>query len=468
MSRKNRFKKQKKTKLKQSLKDFGNKKEKIETALEYGVNKKKKDETEVEFENIELKENLHLKYSDFCNKYRDINGFPSKPYFIDGHKTENITKSGYEIHHIGENIIPDLSKKCWSHYSDFQSPDMLVYLTPLQHTIAHILIVLEGPFYMRMDRDILGLGAGGLLKHGMLKRAFQTLSTSDSEKLIRLLATKIRNIKSLLEEVELKSHTERIIPEIIDEYHILLENTINNQDNFFTPSQWEQLGLRNHYANRNYTRIVRRKDNILMVYSINKEKKYLLWCGTQGHIKKIDALPDFNEMLFILEAYKWFCNLLNQILQPISQTVQSLGGKGIIHGCIVDFDFFNHIYVDFANKILVPYKTGITAYEHLTYENFYQMLIDTPTYSHTNSLALQSMINNSLIPQVAGGLTSLTKEQKTMTETHDYVADIYNRNMKIFRIQKSVETNTIQIIEPFVIDAYKSFCENGNYIRLLE
>ena len=39
-------------------------------------------------------------------------------------------------------------------------------------------------------------------------------------------------------------------------------------------------------------------------------------------------------------------------LKTISKEIRAFGGNGNIHGCIIDIDFFNHIYVNpFDGKI---------------------------------------------------------------------------------------------------------------------
>ena len=45
----------------------------------------------------------------------------------------------------------------------------------------------------------------------------------------------------------------------------------------------------------------------------------------------------------------------NEALKNISKVVEKIGGTGTIHGCIVDIDFYNHIYLN-------PYDGTISAY----------------------------------------------------------------------------------------------------------
>ena len=42
-------------------------------------------------------------------------------------------------------------------------------------------------------------------------------------------------------------------------------------------------------------------------------------------------------------------------LLNISKVIKSIGGDGSIHGCIVDIDYYNHIYINPVDGKITPY-----------------------------------------------------------------------------------------------------------------
>lgn len=419
---------------------------------------KERQQISSQFKNPDLRENLTLSYSDFCLKYQLINGKPPKPYFINGYRTPNITKDGFEIHHIGENQIPNLNNPVWAFLEHLQTEDMLVYLTPVQHTIAHLLIVFENPNTK--------LGQGGLFNFGMFKKTLHELDSKDRELLICLTEKYIPNIRINIQQQAFKPYVERTLPQIVDEREILLNNTVDGRDTYFTPEQWKNMGLRDYYANRAYTRIVRRYNDIMLIYSFGRDG-YLLWNGTQGNNKTYDNIPDGVQFNEIINAYRWFCEQIDKILEPIAETIKQYGGTGNKHGLIVDVDDYNKIAVDFENKILNPYYAG-SKFEHTPYCSCAHLLTTNQTELLTTSrrndipndqkFAIQLAVQASMIPGIPGGKLELTNEQQKLVASHNYLKDMYNRNDKILRIQASVETNTIKTLEWDVVEMYRNFC----------
>lgn len=89
------------------------------------------------------------------------------------------------------------------------------------------------------------------------------------------------------------------------------------------------------------------------IYSINN-KLYLL---DGGRKRSLNNNLDYYYKNLITYA-KYINNLFkgyNQTLEIISKNVKKIGGMGKIHGCIVDIDAFNHIYLN-------PNDGSITAY----------------------------------------------------------------------------------------------------------
>jgi len=65
---------------------------------------------------------------------------------------------------------------------------------------------------------------------------------------------------------------------------------------------------------------------------------------------------------YYYEGMAQYAAMINQLLQgykqaqtAISACVKAIGGKGTIHGCIVDIDFYNHVYIDPVDGKVTPY-----------------------------------------------------------------------------------------------------------------
>jgi hypothetical protein len=86
-------------------------------------------------------------------------------------KNHNIVKQGYEIHHIGENKIAELSSEQNWCFIQWQQARYLCYANYTEHAILHYLITKEDQWG--------NLGWGGLFNHHMLKRTQMLLSEKD-------------------------------------------------------------------------------------------------------------------------------------------------------------------------------------------------------------------------------------------------------------------------------------------------
>ena len=70
----------------------------------------------------------------------------------------------------------------------------------------------------------------------------------------------------------------------------------------------------------------------------------------------------------IMKIFGPFCQYEQQIAELVKQT----GGAGKIHGCIIDFDFYNHVFVNPLDGSLVPYIALSKTYKAV-YTNFMEL-----------------------------------------------------------------------------------------------
>ncbi|QLY81210.1 DUF4116 domain-containing protein [Clostridium intestinale] len=84
-------------------------------------------------------------------------------------------------------------------------------------------------------------------------------------------------------------------------------------------------------------------------------KIYLLNGGKLNNLEHSDINYYFERMSYYSDAIKDLFSGYNRAIKSISNSIKMIGGTGTVHGCIVDIDFFNHIYVNPMDGTITPY-----------------------------------------------------------------------------------------------------------------
>lgn len=82
---------------------------------------------------------------------------------------------------------------------------------------------------------------------------------------------------------------------------------------------------------------------------------YLLNGGMLNKLQHSNLNYYFSRMVYYSDAIKGLFTGYNQALKLISSNIKKIGGLGTVHGCIVDVDFYNHIYVNPQDGTITPY-----------------------------------------------------------------------------------------------------------------
>lgn len=91
-------------------------------------------------------------------------------------------------------------------------------------------------------------------------------------------------------------------------------------------------------------------------YESDKGKLYLLKGGTIRTLKEQDLGYYYDTMDVYKLALREVMKEYHAALKIVAREVKRIGGDGKIHGCIIDIDFFNHIYLDPLTGKLIPYS----------------------------------------------------------------------------------------------------------------
>lgn len=170
-----------------------------------------------------------------------------------------------------------------------------------------------------------------------------------------------------------------------------------------------------------------------------KDNEYLKFLNG-GNYKNTD-IQDLNYFYENLDKYS---KSINAILDPylkyqkqISNEIKRMGGSGYIHGCIVDIDFYNHLYINPLDASITPYyATDIQ--NKWVYKNLISLLKTGNVCLYENYVKLLADNNSSL---VAFG-KNLEESDKT---TYVKETDIYKVSKIIKDFQYTAKNNIVRL-----------------------
>ena len=110
------------------------------------------------------------------------------------------------------------------------------------------------------------------------------------------------------------------------------------------------LGIKIEFNRTNGQILMLKRDGIYcFLYRNNNEILYFLKGGDIRKLKHQNVQYFYDMMAIYKKAMEYVMNDYHNALKYISSQIKKIGGDGCIHGCIVDIDYFNHIYLNPAN-----------------------------------------------------------------------------------------------------------------------
>ena len=200
----------------------------------------------------------------------------------------------------------------------------------------------------------------------------------------------------------------------------------------------------------------------------NTGKISLLNGGMIINLEHNDINYYFERMAYYSDTIRGLFSDYNQALKSISNNIKKIGGIGTIHGCIVDIDFFNHIYVNPEDGTVTPY--------------FALSIVDKYIYPNVKALLLAQRkdLYDNYMKLLDGGsedVKLLKGEIKAGSiEISRFIPDTYiYRPSRIMKsLQYLTEVNVIRIWNDRVIEFQfqsknkaKDLCANNNDTLLL-
>lgn len=127
--------------------------------------------------------------------------------------------------------------------------------------------------------------------------------------------------------------------------------------------------------NRNYEKIfmVKREGNYLFLMKTIKGKMMIL---SGGQIRKAGDHPlqyFYENMANYSKSVSLYLSEYNNHEKSISSLIRKIGGSGRVHGCIVDIDYYNHVYLNPIDGRVTPYF-AYSIVDKYVYDNFPSLL----------------------------------------------------------------------------------------------
>ncbi len=174
---------------------------------------------------------------------------------------------------------------------------------------------------------------------------------------------------------------------------------------------------------------------IVSFYKAKNKSLSILNGGALKHLDHKDIQYYYDNLTLVIKALKDPLDKYTSIQEIVADEIKKIGGSGKIHGCIVDIDYYNHIYVNPNDlKITGYYAENIinkTIYPSIPmlledkcpelYTRYIKLLKDNkkdlPSISSTEKMALD------VLPQIFRDteMYKASREIKKMQKLHSNI-----------------------------------------------
>lgn len=178
--------------------------------------------------------------------------------------------------------------------------------------------------------------------------------------------------------------------------------------------------------------MLKRKGYYCFILKSNSGTLAILNGGAPKKLIQQDIEYYYNQMDAIVQKIKAPLDEYTIYQKRISNEIKEIGGRGSIHGCIIDIDFWNHVYVNPIDRTI----TGYFAYD-MTYKILYPsipaLLKDRCQilYGNYQRMIEEKKENVLMIKQESKESEELEKKQGLYLER-----DIYKMSREVKKMQK--------------------------------
>jgi hypothetical protein len=165
-----------------------------------------------------------------------------------------------------------------------------------------------------------------------------------------------------------------------------------------------------------------------------------------GEIKKVPKTLEYyyDNLIKYASTVEQFIRGFNNKLMEISSFIRSFNGAASIHGCIVDIDYYNHVYLNpFDGKITPYYATSID--NKYVYNNIPSLLAHKAPYLMKYFRALnKDKHNNNIL--IANKDFEISKNRKRVKSTEIYKVNKIIKSMQYITRNKIIRSWNDNII----------------------
>lgn len=191
--------------------------------------------------------------------------------------------------------------------------------------------------------------------------------------------------------------------------------------------------------NRTVSKLYMVKKQGCYCFLMKTEKSDELKLLAGGHIRNTghkDIEYFFDNLNNYVESIELYMGKYNSYQKKIAEEVCSFGGWGYIHGCIIDIDYFNHIYVNPLDGTITPYYAIDTA-EKYVYSNIESLLMSQR----------QDLYEKLIAPLNKTNVVDLISHNAVISSERVYVADtsIYRVSRIVSELQYTTRDKVVRV-----------------------
>ncbi len=151
------------------------------------------------------------------------------------------------------------------------------------------------------------------------------------------------------------------------------------------------------------------------------------------------------------ESVKMFLSSYDAFQKRVSAEIKSFGGSGKIHGCIIDIDYFNHVYINPLDGTITPYSAS--------------SMVDKYVYPDMASLLMRNcgglFDNYKKLIEMSGGTIDEVVLRKRRG-SYDGGTEIYRASRVIKGLQFTTKYSIVRLWNDHILDVASE--ENGRLI----
>ena len=225
----------------------------------------------------------------------------------------------------------------------------------------------------------------------------------------------------------------------------------------------------NMQLNRNFQTLymLKKKDYYCFIARLQSGKLSILNGGNVQSLSVNNVEFYYERMDKLIARLSTPLNHYMEIMSEVSEAVKSFGGTGSIHGCIVDIDFFNHIYIN-PNDLTIKGYYALDMLKKWVYDSVPSLLEDHSPELYKNYMhMLESGSGNALVPlpekhapasnngieyletDIYKASRAISKMQKLTNSVLCFWGDdLLDQNDRYIETQRNTKTNQKPIMKP--------------------